>query len=293
MAENRECSVMAWRSDGKVFDYTNHEFMLLTLEGADFPEVEIFTQNRGLGDGEIITGSRRKGRNIIVTARPKSIHGLRALRDEALKFHDPNYTFDVAINYMERILTAKNCKIKAFSFPTVNTYTTSKLTVSFLSEEPDLFSNEYAQQPFYQKKGAWSVTRAYAANKPMIYATGKKVNDILISYDGINAADMTLSVYFSGYVHNLTVGMAGKTVTFTKDFIADDILMINSKESFASMKRGTGPGSSVTMFPYTDTGNFDMRQLKIPPGETLISLRGDIGDAFDALVSYEGRYSGV
>ena len=51
-------NVEAVRSDGLRFSYNKNDWKMLTLEGVDFPEIEVFSEARGFGHGDIVTGIR-------------------------------------------------------------------------------------------------------------------------------------------------------------------------------------------------------------------------------------------
>ena len=53
------------RSDGVSFEYEEDDYKgwhITGLEGLDFPNLEIFTEDRGFGNGSIITGKRKQTR---------------------------------------------------------------------------------------------------------------------------------------------------------------------------------------------------------------------------------------
>ena len=60
--------VKAVRSDGQVFNYHDSDWGITSLEGVDFPVIEIFKSNRGYGNGSIITGKRKQSRQIEIKA---------------------------------------------------------------------------------------------------------------------------------------------------------------------------------------------------------------------------------
>ena len=64
--------VKAIRSDGVVFNYTSVSWKMLLLEGVDSPNIEIFKENKGLGNGAIITNRRKREREVKLITRLKN-----------------------------------------------------------------------------------------------------------------------------------------------------------------------------------------------------------------------------
>ena len=65
----REVKLKAVRSDGQVFEYRSDDWDITSLSGLDFPNLEIFQEDRGFGNGSIITGKRKQARDIDIIAR--------------------------------------------------------------------------------------------------------------------------------------------------------------------------------------------------------------------------------
>ena len=61
---SKQVKVKAIRSDGQVFEYESDDWGITSLSGLDFPNIEIFKEDRGFGNGSIITGKRKQARDI-------------------------------------------------------------------------------------------------------------------------------------------------------------------------------------------------------------------------------------
>lgn len=281
----RNAEVIATRSDGKVFKYKSDDWQLLQIDGFDFAEIEVFKSARGVGDGEIITGQRRKSREITIIARPRSIYGLREIRNAAIAYHSNRYTYDVACTYMGRTLVAKKCYLTASNLPLTNTRTTSKLTVVFLSGDPDLFASTSSNVTLSEVTAKWKVTRSYISGKPLVYATAARGDSIVIGYEGINSATIHLIVKFTGYVKDLHISVGRQQAILHKEFNEGDELIIDSSRSFAEI--------NGNILPYADAGNYDFRQMTLEAGDNRVTVTAETGSAFTTAITYTGRYNGL
>ncbi|WP_077391702.1 phage distal tail protein [Mobilibacterium timonense] len=281
----RNADITATRSDGKIFHYRSDDWLLKQIDGFDNADIEIFKSARGVGDGEIITGQRRKSREITITARPRSIYGLREIRNQAIAFHSNRYTYDVACTYMGRTLVAKKCYLQAFSFPVTNPRTTSKLTVVFLSGDPDLFASASSNVTMTDITAKWKVTRSYISGKPLVFATAARADSIVIGYEGINSATIKLTINFTGYAKGIHIIVGQESATIEKEFNEGDKLTIDSSKSFADL--------NGTILPYAETGNYDFRQMTLEAGDNRVSVKADTGSAFSTAIEYTGRYNGL
>ena len=144
MADYNPIKLAITRSDGVTGLDENHDmgFGLTELMGIEYPTPEIFTANKGLGDGAFITGKRLEARTVELhmKAKGRTPAEIFAARRQAMRFFDPNYSFDLAITFDDFgasapvTRTLKDCEITAISLPTVQTDTPQPdLTIQFLA----------------------------------------------------------------------------------------------------------------------------------------------------------------
>ncbi len=123
---------------------TNSEpFGITELIGFEFPEVEVFTQPRGLGDGVFFTGQRLNGRTIEIHLKQNDkfprdfFDGRNALKS----FFNPAMTFTVSVDNATSGVTVtrqlNDCRILAADYHMINAGEPNpELIVQMMSSEP-------------------------------------------------------------------------------------------------------------------------------------------------------------
>ena len=154
---NKEVQIRAVRSDGQVFEYHGDDWGIVSVEGIDFPEIEIFKSNRGYGNGSIITGKRKKARQIDIEAREEEKLNNVEDRARAIGFHNSNYTFDLYLTYMGVTRIAKDCQLESARevFPLTGRY--ARQFAAHRHPESDLLSEESASANFTDTDPMWYV----------------------------------------------------------------------------------------------------------------------------------------
>lgn len=288
MAE-RNVKVSAVRSDGQVFEYEGEDWKILSLEGIDFPKFEISQSPRGYGNGSIITGKRKEARDIDIIARERiSMNNIND-RPVALGFHNSNYTFDLYFTYMDVVRIAKGCQLQGASCPSGNVYAALELTVSYLHPESDLLGENSHSTSFTAIEPLWHVTRAYAPNGGALafgvinHATSKVLN-----YLGSEDTFIHVSLEATGLVQGVKVSIGGVSVTVNVTLGAEDVIEIDSETKTVKVN-----GVDV---PPADYNGEQLPKLILSYGDNVVSVEDatDEGNtAFDAQVTYTGRYGGL
>lgn len=288
MAE-RNVKVRAVRSDGQVFEYEGEDWKILSLEGIDFPKFEISQSPRGYGNGSIITGKRKEARDIDIIARERiSMNNIND-RPVALGFHNSNYTFDLYFTYMDVVRIAKGCQLQGASCPSGNVYAALELTVSYLHPESDLLGENSHSTSFTAIEPLWHVTRAYAPNGGALafgvinHATSKVLN-----YLGSEDTFIHVSLEATGLVQGVKVSIGGVSVTVNVTLGAEDVIEIDSETKTVKVN-----GVDV---PPADYNGEQLPKLILSYGDNVVSVEDatDEGNtAFDAQVTYTGRYGGL
>lgn len=282
---NKDYKLYAIRDDGRVFSYDDADWILQELTGIDFSEVETFTSAKGVGDGDIITGQRRKSREVNIKAYPKDKKVMATLRASAIAFHNIKHTYDVHIVYLGIHRIAKDCRITAMSMPGGTMHRSEALTVVFLSGDPDLYSDVSVDEELVERSARWKVTRAYLPNEKLLYATELPATNKIIIYEGTNPAPLSIEVVASGYNKNFNITVGEYTANIECVLNNGDVLAIDSDVAFATL--------NGKMIPYEKAGSFDMRQFRVFNGENRIKIEAQEGDAFRTKIIYTGRYDGV
>lgn len=275
----------AIRDDGRKFAYNNADWGLLKLTGVDFSAIETFTMPRGAGDGDLITGQRRKSREISLETHFRDNEKVAEARKNAIAFHDIKHIYDIHIVYLGVHRIAKACRIKAASYPTENIHRSKNLVLSFLSSDPDLFGENAVEEVMIERSARWALARYYTDEHKLLYATETQATDKVIIYEGANPAPIKIEIKAYGYCLNPTIQVGEISCTISAALKSGDILIIDSEVAFATLNN--------EMIPYVATGNFDMRQFRVFNGENRIKIKAEQGDAFRTSITYTGRYNGV
>lgn len=136
------------RSDNEAKSFsgrpTNSEpFGITELIGFEFPEVEVFTQPRGLGDGVFFTGQRLNGRTIEIHLKQNERYpqdffdGWNSLKS----FFNPALTFTVSVDNATSGVTVtrqlNDCRILAADYHMINAGEPNpELIVQMMSSDP-------------------------------------------------------------------------------------------------------------------------------------------------------------
>ena len=280
---NKGYCVRAIRSDGLTFNYENDDWMMTSLEGAEFPQIEVFTEAKGIGDGDLITGRRKGYRTIEVATVPRNYDdgNYRELRRAALFFHNPSFTYDVEITYMGDVKIAKGCAIKGLTFPTERYRKNASLKISYLSPYGELFAVGEEQSNFSSITPRWDVTRSYIAGKKLLYSTEDRSDSVLIEYEGTARTNPVINIMADGYVKDLVVKIGAVTCIVETTLKKGDIVVIDGSKAYATLN-GEMIKSPV-----------DFRKLKLIPGANLITITSSSGNAFKSKITYTGRYDGI
>lgn len=100
------------RSDGKSYLLTAPSpLRLLDITGIDSPFIEVFSEKRAVGSGDVITASRIGTRKITIIAEANT--NIEATRKEISTFFVPNYTYTLHIEHMGIVRLAKLCRLIA------------------------------------------------------------------------------------------------------------------------------------------------------------------------------------
>lgn len=275
------------RSDGYVFNYESDDWALLKVSGIDFASIEVFTESKGIGDGDIVTGWRRQSRAIEITAtlRKFNQNTYAQNRAQVMGFHNVNYSYDLIITYLGITMIAKNCVIKAASYPSERYRKNSKMTVMFLSPDADLYADSSDNVSFVNTEPMWHCTRAYEGiGGSLAFGAIEKASEKVINYLGTEATPIEVTIKASGYVNGITVSIGDKTTTITTKLYESDVLVIDTDERLV-----TKNGTPVPMTEYDAT---ELMAIKLGYGDNVVKVDSP-STAFTAEVDFVGRYGGL
>ena len=281
----------AIRSDGVYVNYESSDWGVISLSGIEFAENEIFTEYKGIGNGEIVTGKRKRGRNIEVAAKlrdPRNDERFALMRKNILVFHNSAFTYDLEITVLGKKRIAKDCEIVASSYPTVldsEMYPT--LTVAYKSPYAVLFEDFTDTEQMFAITPMWHSDRTYAVESyPRLYGIEERITEKYIYYNGSEPAPLIITITASGLItEDIEIDLNGNIFKVTADLGTGDVLVINA-ETCDVYKNDT-----LLSPAYYNSEMFLSVALAI--GDNVLKINSGDNLAFNSEISYTGRYDGV
>ena len=286
MAE-RNVILRAVRSDGQVFEYNGDDWGLTSLEGVDFPKFEISKADRGYGNGSIITGKRKEARDIDIKARERNAGNNTLDRPLALGFHNSNFTFDLYITYMGVTRIAKGCELQGSKCPSGNVFDALTLTVSYLHPESDLLGEASESTNFTAVDPAWYWSRVYTQGGSLIYGVINHATSKVLNYLGSEDTFIHVRLEASGLVEGVNIGVGGINVHIDCTLGSGDVLELDSEAKTVKV-------NGADLAPASYNGEL-VPKLILTYGDNVVTVKADDegNTAFDADVTYVGRYGGI
>ena len=286
MAE-RNVVLRAVRSDGQVFEYNGDDWGLTSLEGVDFPKFEISKADRGYGNGSIITGKRKEARDIDIKARERNAGNNTLDRPLALGFHNSNFTFDLYITYMGVTRIAKGCELQGSKCPSGNVFDALTLTVSYLHPESDLLGEASESTNFTAVDPTWHWSRVYTQGGSLIYGVINHATSKVLNYLGSEDTFLHVRLEASGLVEGVNIGVGSINVHIDCTLGSGDVLELDSEAKTVKV-------NGVDLAPASYNGEL-VPKLILTYGDNVVTVKADDegNTAFDADVTYVGRYGGI
>ena len=275
-----------------------NEWGTLELEGIGAAEVEVFSENKGYGNGSIITGKRAAAREITIhcKARP-GIYSVEESRQRIVGFFASEYTYNVLITlYGTKRKTPVPCELVSIDIPTPSKLRskTAEWTVTLLCPEPYLSGVENVARSIGEVVPAWGFPVMHTKGTTK-YTTGYfklgEVRDVF--YNGTAPTPITLSMMATKAAQSLNITLDradGKTVTFTiNDTIAQsDVFYIDVRTS--TVTKNDFP---VSVEKYLSSVG-SLKELMLTYGDnSFLFLDQNNEPAFDGSISYFAEYNGV
>lgn len=269
----KKLTVTAVRSDGEVFRYNGQGWKVSSLEGAEYPEVEVFRKTRGFGHGSLVTGKRMSERDITITARSMVPDYRAKKRLEALTFHDPNQTYTIHLEYLGQMREAADCEIIGFKAPTGNIFGQIELTCDFLAPSPyytgETFDETKFQLAGQAPAGLWHTVRSFGS----LPFSAIPERSCFLQNRSIDILPVRITITFADS-ENFWIRADERIVRISGDFHPGDVLILDGRT-----KRATLNGQAYTGIPnITDLnarpGKGTTYRLDISGGEELYLLTG-------------------
>jgi hypothetical protein len=284
---DRTVLLTAVRSDGQVFEYEGDDWGVTSLEGLDFPKFEISKADRGYGNGSIITGKRKEARDIDIVARERNAGNNTLDRPLALGFHNSNFTFDLYITYMGVTRIAKGCELQGSKCPSGNVFDALTLTVSYLHPDSDLLGEASDSTNFTAVDPMWHWSRVYTQGGALIYGVINHATSKVINYLGSEDTFIHVRLEATGFVEGVNVGVGSTIVHIDCTLGSGDILELDSEAKTVKV-------NGVDIAPANYDGEL-VPKLILTYGDNVVTVKADDegNTAFDADVTYVGRYGGI
>lgn len=128
------------RSDGQEFIADGKlsgdaDWGITQLDGIGIPESEYFTENKAIGDGDIINGRRIKSRTISFSFLAKNVKMNKILRRSAISFFNSKYDFSLYVTYQGETKWIDGV-LDAISIPSDPLRNQQKVSGEFLCVDP-------------------------------------------------------------------------------------------------------------------------------------------------------------
>lgn len=284
---DRTVLLRAVRSDGQVFEYEGDDWGITSLEGLDFPKFEISKADRGYGNGSIITGKRKEARDIDIVARERNAGNNTLDRPLALGFHNSNFTFDLYITYMGVTRIAKGCELQGSKCPSGNVFDALTLTVSYLHPDSDLLGEASDSTNFTAVDPMWHWSRVYTQGGALTYGVINHATSKIINYLGSEDTFIHVRLEATGFVEGVNVGVGSTIVHVDCTLGSGDILELDSEAKTVKV-------NGVDIAPANYDGEL-VPKLILTYGDNVVTVKADDegNTAFDADVTYVGRYGGI
>lgn len=274
------------RSDGQSFLFGGQDWSLYGLTGLDAADYAVFTEDRGSGDGGIITGRRVAARTLEIKGRNRNTPDNAANRAAALAFFNPKLDYKIYITYLGRTRWIAGVVEKA-SCPFRNVYALQLLTVSFLCVEPYLLSVDDFGRDIAADEPRWGWPYMDNLTYKTIVSKFAYSGSVHIDYDGDAEADLRMTLSAAGKVVNPKILKGDSFVRVLHTMKEGDVIEIV-----------TSPTPTVKLNGENILNQMDrlsrFAPLKVQPGGNDYSYEADYGDnVLHVVLHYYNHYLGV
>lgn len=127
--------IRSTRDDGKIFTVDGTDWGILSINGLDAVDFNLYTKPNAVGDGSTITGRQAESREIYYKARLKNPNMNEAMRLKAGSFFIPGHTYTLTITY-QGITRWISGDYEDFKMPSGNVYEAITITPYFFCTDP-------------------------------------------------------------------------------------------------------------------------------------------------------------
>ena len=282
--------IMAIRSDGERMEYESDEWGVLGVDGLDFSEIEVFREPRGFGHGDLITGRRKRSRDITIQAKLRKPQLYVPNRQRIIGFHNSNFTYDLYFTHLDTVRIAKDCVLNAASYGVVGRGSTPVLNLMYTAPDSDLFADNAEVTNFTLTTPLWHDTRVYTqGGGTLAFGEIKTTTTKEIEYLGSEPAPVKVKVEFTGYDDNLQFILGSRTVDVPGTFYDGEVIVIDT--GTRTVKKGHRPYDE-TQATSLDIDPRLLYKMQMEYGINTVEVKSK-NHAFRSELWYIGRYNGI
>ncbi len=274
------------RGDGRAFAADGGALGLVSAEGLDEPNVEVFTQKAAVGDGDLVTGARVGSRALSFTlkARQAALNGV--LRQAVTSFFSARLPYDVYVTREGVKRFAADCRLDGLEVPVENPFKPLTVKLSFLMPEGYFLSTDGFGQNIADIKPRCGYPYAAPAGCGRLYGQYAYAETVCLENDGDAAACCKAVLTARGTVTNPKLIAGDGFVRFLGTLHEGDALVIDGKTKAVTLN-----GVNVSM-RLDRAGSFD--GIVFAVGANRVGYSADIGsNLLDVYVYFNKRYVGT
>lgn len=275
------------RSDGAELTADETDWGLTTINGADAPEYELFTEKNATGDGDTITGKRVAARDLELGAAVMDTTFNAILRDRARRFFSPKHTYKVYLTYMGTTYWLA-AELKAFKAPSDPITQKQTWSAYFLAVEPYWRSVDDFGQDIAAATPRWGFPYMDNPKYGVLVAVSNFSRQVVFDYDGDAPAFPVLVLSADDEVRNPKVVKDGTFIRLIDTLQKGDTVTITTNPRRISITKN---GKNV-LNKVDRASNFTGMQMT--PGDNTVRYEADYGDNnLHVVIRYNKQYLGV
>lgn len=275
------------RSDGVELVADGSDWLITAVNGADAPAYELFKKDNGAGNGATITGKRVKCRDLQLDATTLSVQNNPVLREAAVSFFNPVYTYKVFLTYMGRTRWIA-AELSAFKAPSEKVNVPQTFSAYFLAETPFWQSVDDFGQDIAAITPRWGFPYMDHPDLGVLVDVANFARKVTFDYDGNVTAFPTITITADAPVTNPKIINGSAFVRLIDELTAGDVVVITTAPQHI---RITKNGQNV-LNKVDRASNF--AGLALQPGTNVYSFAADYGDnSMHVVIRYNKQYLGV
>lgn len=272
------------RDDGEELIVDETDWGALTINGADAASYEIFTEKKAVGDGDYVTGSRVKSRNLEIAADVMNPINNDTLRHHAVSFFNPKHRFRIYLTYMG-ITRFIDGLLSAFQCPAQYIHTKQKFSCFFICSDPFFNDVDDFGQDIASETPRWGFPYMDHPTYKTLISVYNFERVVRFAYDGDVPTYFRAKITADGEVINPKLIKDNSFVRLLDTLQAGDIVEIDFEQATIT-KNGENVLAKVDR-----ASDFT---VMMTPGDNTISFNADVGEnVMHVRLFYNKKYLGV